>query len=258
MISTTVLNTEASRGHGIIYGFSYKGNLVYVGSTKNTIADRAGLYGKKYIYKDATSKFGEFILLHGWENLEVEILATPILSQLTKVEDEFIEKYDLIKNGCNKYRACDDDEDEAMYTKKVNGNKINIHHIDNLRGDVRIGLIHDQTLKLNLQDKEVFKPFYVSPCRGNSLEKNNLSYYDKDDNHTTVQKTLRQYWLKDLAKEYNISRDLKLAEDIYDYRREVILVNRVGRSYKKMPLTQFLKEIAQGKKPLYKIKAEEK
>ena len=242
MVNNEILNKVAPKGYGIVYGYYFYNILIYVGSTKTTIGKRAKTNGKGYVYSKYACKFGEFILLHGWENLEVRILAMPLLSELTKVEDEYIDKFDLINNGCNLYHACIDDDDTDEYTTKINGYKTNVYHDDNLRGDTRVGLIHDQTLKLNLDDKKVFEGYYISPCHGNSLVKNNLSYFDQNNKHTTVQKTLREYWLKDLSDKYNISLDKTKAEDIYDYRKEVILVNPVGRSYKKEPLIKFMAE----------------
>ena len=242
MISDSILNFKAPNGCGIVYGYYYLGILVYIGSTKYTIGKRAGINGKKYVYSNISSKFGEFILLHGWENLEVKILATPKLSELTKVENELIDQYDLINKGCNLYHACADDEDADEFTEKVNGYKANVYHDDVLRGDTRIGLIHEQTMKLNLKDKDIFKGVYIAPCYGNSMEKNTLGYYDENNTHTTVKKTLKYQWLGQLGDDYTISQVFTKAEDIYDFRREVMLVNKKGRSYKKWPLPQFMAE----------------
>lgn len=254
MILIETLNTQAPKGHGIVYAFSYKGIIIYVGSTRYTIGHRAGTFGKKYVQKQSSSKFGEFILEHGWENLEVQILEMPKLEDLTKVENSYIEKYDLINNGCNLYHACCDDEDTDEYTMKVDGYKVNVYHADPLRGDVRVGLIHDKTMKLNLIDKNIFKGLYVAQQHGNKEKNNSLAYFDTEGRHLSVLKKLRETWFGEFAEEYNISLDPKLAEDNYDYRRETVLVNRVGRAYKKMRLTEVLIELAKGNKPLFTSK----
>lgn len=254
MISIQVLQTQAPKGHGIVYAFSYKGIIIYVGSTKYTIEKRAGTFGKNYVQRKLSANFGEFILLHGWENLEVQILEMPKLTELTKVENSYIDKYDLIANGCNLCHACCDDEDTDEYTTKVDGYKKNVYHADPLRGDVRVGLIHDRMMKLNLIDKDIFKGLYVAQQHGNKEKNNSLAYFDADGRHLSVRKKLRENWFGEFAEEYNISLNSKLAEDIYDYRRETVLVNRVGRSYKKMPLTEVLIELAKGNKPLFTSK----
>lgn len=250
MILTEILSTQAPKGHGIVYAFYYKGIIIYVGSTKYTIGYRAGIFGKKYVQKKSSSKFGEFILEHGWENLEVQILEMPKLEELTSVENSYIEKYDLINNGCNLYHACCDDEDTDEYTTKVDGYKVNVYHPDPLRGDVRVGLIHDRTLKLNLQDKDIFTGKYVAPTHGNKEDKNYLAFYDENNVHRSVKNYLREHWFKSLASKYNISQNSALAEDTYDYRREVLMVNVVGRSYKKITLSEALAQLAEGKLPL--------
>lgn len=242
MVSSEILNKTAPQGCGIVYGYFYKNILVYIGSTKYTIGKRAGINGKKYVYFKSSAEFGEFILLHGWENFEVKVLATPKLAELTKVENELIDQYDLINNGCNTYHACADEEDENEFTTTIDGYKANVKHEDKLRGDVRIGTIHDRTLKLNLVDQDIFNAFYIAPSHGNKEKNNPLTFFDLDNSHTTVKKYLRKSWLKELAEDYNISIDLSKAEDYDDYRREVIVVNKVGRSYKKEPLIKFMRE----------------
>ena len=248
MISETVLNTPAPRGCGIVYGYYYNGVLVYVGSTRTTIGKRAKENGRGYVYSKCACKFGNFILLHGWENLDVKDLATPLLSELTKVEDELIDANDLINNGCNIYHACVDDDDTNEYTETINGYKANVYHYDYLRGDVRVGLIHDQMLKLNFVDKDIFKGYYVAQQHGNKLEGNSLGFFDETGSLRGVSVVLREKWFGDFAKVYNISQG-KLAEDIYDYRREVLWANPCGRAYKKRPLTDVLKDLELGINP---------
>ena len=243
MIDEKVLNEKAPKGCGIVYAYKYNGRIVYVGSTKYTPAHRAGVNGKKYVYNKYSSKFGEFILLHGWENLELEIIATPKLSELTKVENEFIDQYDLINNGCNLYHACGDDEDNDGFTEIKNGYKANVYNDDPLRGDVRIGLIHGKVMKLNLIDRDLFRDYYISQCRGNKETNNALAFFDDTGKHKTVHKALRELWFGKYASEYNFSLDPKHKEDDYDFRREVVLVNKVGRSYKKMSFVEALAEI---------------
>lgn len=243
MLDEKILNEKAPKGYGIVYAYIFRNLIVYVGSTKYTMAHRAGTYGKKYVYNKYTSKFGEFILQHGWENLEARILAMPKLADLTKVENEFIDKYDLINNGCNLCHACGDEEDTDEYTTKVNGYKQNVYHDDPLRGDTRIGLIHDGTMKLNLVDRDLFASYYISPCRGNKETNNALAFFDNTGKHKTVHKALRELWFGKYAPEYNFSLDPKRKEDDYDFRREVVLVNKVGRSYKKMSFVEALAEI---------------
>lgn len=240
MVDDCVLNYKAPQGCGIVYGYYYKDELVYVGSTRRTIGERAGKNGKGYVGRKSSAKFGEFILLHGWENLGAKILATPKLSELTKVEDSLIDKHNLIEEGYNRYHACTDDEDEDEFTTFVDGRKANVKHKDKLRGDVRIGMIHDRTVKLNIVDGELLDGFYVSPSRGNKDEGNPPAFVNEDGIHTTVKKYLRHIWLRNLANDYNISIDLPKAEDLDDYRREVVVVNKVGRSDKKIPLIEFM------------------
>lgn len=249
MISDSILNFKAPNGCGIVYGYYYKAILIYIGSTKYTIGKRAGVNGKKYVYSNISSKFGEFILLHGWENLEVRVLAMPKLSELTKVENELIDQYDLINKGCNIYHACADDEDTDEYTTKIDGYKANVYHDDPLRGDTRVGLIHDQTMKLNLTDKNIFKAYYIAQQHGNKLEKNSLAFFDENDRHVSVKKRLRKVWFGALADIYNISQNPKVAEDIYDFRREVLFANPCGRVDMKRPLVDVLKDLDNGKDP---------
>lgn len=250
MILDTTLNMIAPKGFGIVYGYYFKDILVYVGSTKNTIGKRAGVNGKGYIYSKYACKFGEFILLHGWENLEVRVLAMPLLADLTKVEDKFIDKFDLINNGCNICHACIDEEDTDEYTTKINGRKVNVYHDDNLRGDTRVGLIHDQTMKLNLIDKNILINYYVSQTHGNSLEKhkNTLAFFDENGTHRSVIKALRAHFFGVLASKYNISQG-SLAEDIYDFRREVLWANPCGRIDMKRPLVAVLRDLQAGIDP---------
>ena len=248
MVDNAILNTRAPKGFGIVYGYYYKGDLVYVGSTKNTIGKRAGVNGKGYVYSKCASDFGLFIMLHGWENMEARILAMPAIPELLKKEDELIDANDLIANGYNKYHACLDEDEGDEYTMKVNGHKANVYHDDPLRGDTRIGLIHDQTMKLNLCDKAAFEGYYVAQQHGSKLKNNSLAYYDDDGRHVSVIKKIRELWFGDKAGKYNISQGPK-AEDIYDFRREATYANPVGRIDLRRPTLAVLADLAVGRDP---------
>jgi hypothetical protein len=75
------------------------------------------------------------------------------------------------------------------------------------------------------------------------------------DRHVSVKKRLRKEWFGAFADLYNISQG-KLAEDIYDFRREVMFANPCGRVDMKRPLTEVLQDLSIGKNPFpFKRKA---
>ena len=75
----------------------------YIGQTIQTIKERAGKDGSKYISNSGNSKFSRAINKWGWDAFECEILEEDIQTQeeLNKLEIEYIAKYDSYNNGYN-------------------------------------------------------------------------------------------------------------------------------------------------------------
>lgn len=107
-------NIHPKKGYGYIYKYTSPSGKSYIGQTIQSLSDRAGHNGKNYA---GCPLFYRAIEKYGFENFEVEILATVPEEQLDQAEIKYIEIFDTFNNGYNKTNG--GQQGFTRYGKKV-------------------------------------------------------------------------------------------------------------------------------------------
>ena len=84
----------------VIYKLTSPSGNVYIGRTKN-FDIRMHQYSIRYNKKQENKVLYSAIKKYGWENFKKEIIAEVNAENAPRIEREYIEKYDSVKNGYN-------------------------------------------------------------------------------------------------------------------------------------------------------------
>lgn len=93
-----MIYTSPKKGYGYIYKYTSPSGKSYIGQTTYSLAHRAGNNGEQY--KKCPS-FYRAIQKYGFENFQVEILATVPIDQLDVMESKYIQIFDTYLHGYN-------------------------------------------------------------------------------------------------------------------------------------------------------------
>lgn len=107
-------NSYPKKGYGYIYKYTSPSGKSYIGQTIQSLKDRAGHNGKNY---KGCPLFYQAIQKYGFENFEVEILATVPIEQLDNEEAKYIEIFNTFNDGYNKTNG--GQQGFTRYGKKV-------------------------------------------------------------------------------------------------------------------------------------------
>ena len=112
------------------YWIEVKGTTYhYIGSTVESLKNRAGANGRKYI-TDINSmygcpKFADFIMAYGFTNFNIEVLEEVPENDRFIRENYYIDQYDSVNTGLNKIRSSTYNRAEAAASSKTN--KVDIY-----------------------------------------------------------------------------------------------------------------------------------
>lgn len=77
-------------------------NKYYIGQTKQTLINRFGRNGKRYMSRHEHIKFNNAIKKYGWDSFEHGVICTcHTIEEANKLEEYYIQKYDSFLNGYN-------------------------------------------------------------------------------------------------------------------------------------------------------------
>lgn len=181
----------------------------YIGQTRFTLNERAGLNGIRYTKdnepgKKVTSKFANAIRKWGWDSFEGEILEDNISSQeeLNKLEMFYIEKYDSFNNGYNSTKGGDGVTGcthTGMYGKEVTEEhrlKLSKSHIGKYKGKNHPMYGKNHTEEAKLKIKQARKRQKSSGMKGkhhSDETKDKLSRINKEiQNRSDIKEKNRQ------------------------------------------------------------------
>lgn len=87
------LSKKPQYGYGFIYCYTSPSGKKYIGQTRTTLKQRAGVNGKSY---QGCSAFNNAIKKYGWENFQVEILEEVPLDVIDETEVNYILDYNTV------------------------------------------------------------------------------------------------------------------------------------------------------------------
>ncbi len=125
--TSKLFTKKPKKGYAFIYHYwiDIKGKAHhYIGSTVDSLKNRAGAHGRNYASEHDTScgrpKFDDFIREYGFTNFNVEILEEVPVNDRFIRENYYINLYDSVNNGLNKISSSTYNRAEATTSCKTN------------------------------------------------------------------------------------------------------------------------------------------
>ena len=118
-----ILSIKPRKGYGFVYQYISPNGKMYIGQTKTSLKERAGIKGKKY--KGCTI-FYNAIKKYGWDSFQVKILKEVPLEYLGETEVQMILYYDT----CNHDKGYNIVSTQTEWMKALNSVKVYCYEKD--------------------------------------------------------------------------------------------------------------------------------